>query len=156
MVFLPGRKLRDLLCSSRPYDSRKCIISSCLICPKLPEGTHCATLNPIYKIICNICGDSYVGESSRTLHERLGEHLRYANNPQNNSYKEEALAVHYNQSHNGLKPDLSFELLRTEGNTVIRKIYEALYIYNLKPEMNDKEECKLLERFLVKGQYISV
>ena len=56
--------------------------------------------------------------------------------------------------HPGMVPDLTFELLRTESNTVLRKIYEAYFIFNLKPDINDKEECKLLQRFLVKGSVI--
>ena len=50
-----------------------------------------------------------------------------------------------------MEADLKFEILRTEPNTLLRKIYEAFYIYMHKPEMNDKSECKLLERFLVEG-----
>ena len=111
---------------------------------------------PIYKITCNYCTQIYVGESSRSLHDRLGEHLRYATNPDTASYKEEALAVHYREHHSGLVPDLTFDLLGTETNTILRKIYEALYIFNLKPEMNDKEECKLLQRFLVKGTVVNI
>ena len=150
VVFLPGKKLKDLFCSSRPYDKRKCTISPCRICSKLPDGTECSIMCPIYLINCKLCGQQYVGESCRSLHERLGEHLRYATNPDTPSYKDEALAVHYRQHHPGLVCDLSFELLRTETNTIFRKIYEALYIYNIKPVINDKDECKLVQRFLVK------
>ena len=155
VIFLPGRRLRDLLCSSRPYDGRKCTITNCMICTKLTGNKDCSVLNPVYQIICNHCKEMYIGESSRTAHERLGEHLRYASNPTAESYKEEALAVHYRACHPGLLPDLEFTILRTENKTVLRKIYEALLIYSLKPSINDKEECKLLERFLIKGQYTS-
>ena len=61
------------------------------------------------------------------------------------------MAAHYSKEHLGTPPDLSFRLLGTEPNTVLRKVYEALYIYNQGPELNDKEECKEIERFLVKG-----
>ena len=33
VIFKPGNKLRDLFCSSRPYDKRKCTNNKCIICP---------------------------------------------------------------------------------------------------------------------------
>ena len=59
------------------------------------------------------------------------------------------MAVHYKENHAVQKPDLAFELLGTESNTILRKIYEAQLILSLKPEINDREECVLLQRFLV-------
>ena len=35
-----------------------------------------------------------------------------------------------------------------------RKIFEAMFIFNLKPNINDKAEKKVLERFLVSGDEI--
>ena len=55
------------------------------------------------------------------------------------------------KEHPGISPDLSFRLLGTESNTVLRKVYEALFNLSQEPELNDKEECKELDRFLVKG-----
>ena len=118
VIFTPGKKLRDLFCSSRPHDGAKCTLGNCQICPKLIDGKNCATACPLYKITCNLCDEIYVGESCRTLHDRMGEHLRYANNPSAASYKDEAFAVHYRDNHQGADPSLSFELLGTERNTV--------------------------------------
>ena len=143
--------LRDVFCSSRPYDRRKCTSNSCNICSRLEEGRDCSTMCPIYEITCNLCSKQYVGESSRSLNERLSEHLRLATNPTTESYKEEAMAVHYSKEHPGISPVLSFRLLGKESNTVLRKVYEALFIFSHEPELNDKEECKELDRFLVKG-----
>ncbi len=149
VIFTPGKKLRDLFCSSRPYDKRKCNITNCLICPKLQGGTDCSVIGAVYQVTCKVCDRIYVGESSRSLHDRLGEHLRYARNPNSPSYKDEALAVHYREQHPNTEPDLAFHLLKTERKTVLRLIYEALFIYKLKPEINDKDECKLVKRFLI-------
>ena len=57
------------------------------------------------------------------------------------------MAVHYRQKYSGDRANLKFELITTECNTVLRKIYEAFYIYNQKPEINDKSEVKLVHRF---------
>ena len=103
--------------------------------------------------MCLLCQEQYVGESSRTLHDRLCEHLRFATSPDNNYYNDEALAVHYRQYHQGQIPQLSFKLLNSESNTVSRKIIEAMHIQQLKPQLIDKDECVALavNRFLVKN-----
>ena len=53
--------------------------------------------------------------------------------PNKASYKEQALATHYRECHPGMPPSLSFKLLHTEPNTIMRKIHEALIILNIKP-----------------------
>ena len=142
VVFLPEVKLKDLFCASRPLDKRQCTKTNCQICSRIStERVDCSKVCPIYKITCNLCEQFYVGESSRSLHDRLGEHLRFASNPTGPSYTEETFADHYRVHHPGQSPDLTFELSGLETNTVIRKIYEAHYIFTLRPEINDKEEC---------------
>ena len=106
---------------------------------------------PIYQINCGLCQERYVGESCRTLHDRMSEHLRFATNPTCASYKNEALAIHYSEHHPDKEPELSFELLDSERVTLIRKIKEAMFIYELNPSINDKSECIMLQRFLIKG-----
>ena len=49
-------------------------------------------------------------ESSRTIHDRLSEHLRFANNPI--AYNEEAIAVHYRQKYLGETAKLKYELIK--------------------------------------------
>ena len=142
--------MKELLCSSRPQDKLVCNNDECFICPKFViDKHHCTIMGAVYKVICNMCGKFYVGETSRTLHERLSEHRRYANNPTCRSYKDECLAKHYASCHPGIKADLSFDVLDREMSTVRRKVKEAFYINKMKPDLNDKEECRTVERFLV-------
>ena len=109
----------------------------------------CSIKDIVYKVTCKLCFQFYIGETYREAHDRFSEHRRAANSP--STYPDEALADHYNNFHSKSKADLSFEILETRlSGTVRRKIREAYYIYNLKPEINNKEECKLLERYLVK------
>ena len=81
-------------------------------------------------------------------HERDMDHNRYAANP--GKYPDEALSQHYDTFHPGMSPDLVFSILDKELSTVKRKIKEAFYISNEKPSINKKDECVVLERFLVK------
>ena len=99
---------------------------------------------PIYQITCNLCNELYIGESSRSLHDRLGEHMRFATNSSSPSYKNEAFAAHNGQHQPVQTPDLTFKLMTTERDTILRKVYEAMLIYEYKPSINVKEECKVL------------
>ena len=97
--------------------------------------------------MCKLCFQKYTGESGRSCHERLGEHYRFANNP--DSYPKEALAIHYKNCHPGQKADLLFSLLDRERSVVKRKIKEAYFIISERPEINLRDELTSLERYLV-------
>ena len=47
---------------------------------------------------------------------------------------------------------LKFKLIKTESNTILKKIYEAFYICIEKPIINDKS-VNILHRFLVQGEW---
>ena len=149
VLFTSNNKLRKKLCSSRPYDKHICSINKCMICPHIiTENKDCSVVNVVYRIDCIICEKFYIGETQRTAHERLGEHLRYAKYPNTPSNKSKALAMHYNTEHPGLEPNLKFSILTIEPNTVRRKIYEAMCIQKFNPKLNLKEELKTVLRFL--------
>jgi hypothetical protein len=148
VIFTPGKKLRDIFCCSRPHDKKKCFNNKCSICPRFTDGSDCETVGVVYKVVCNHCHQKYIGETCRSCHERLMEHFRFATSP--STYPEEALSLHYAGRCEGLTPDLSFSILDRETSTVMRKIKEAFYIVNEKPEINLKEECTALERYLIK------
>ena len=62
-------------------------------------------------------------------------------------YLPASCATHYRECHSGMSPSLSFKLLHTESNTIMRMIHEALIISNIKPSMNDKNKCIDIKRF---------
>ena len=98
IIFSPGTKLKDIFCASQPYDKTVCMNNNCAICDNL-EGGNCMVKAPVYQIMCLLCMQHYVGESGRSAHDRLSEHLRYAKHPNCNSFSEEAFAVHYKEQH---------------------------------------------------------
>ena len=148
VTFTPGKKLRDIFCSSRPYDKPQCMRNNCAVCINLEDGC-CATKTPVYLITCILCNQQYVGESGRSVHDRLSEHLRYAKNPTNKSYSEEAFAQHYREHHPNLPPKLRFKIIETEPNVVRRKILEEYYISLIEPKLNNKDKYLDLKRFLI-------
>ena len=152
VIFLPGRKLRNVFCFSRPCDRKKCLNTNCDICPRIiTKGKNCLVKNIVYKVTFNICRHTYIGETSGTAHQRLGEHPRYARHPLIKSNCEKALAVHYIMDHNECDPDLFFDILTIQPNTHRRKIYEAMFIFHFQhqPQINLREELKNIERFLI-------
>ena len=60
------------------------------------------------------------------------------------------MAAHYQQFHDQIEGDISFETLEVNlNNTVRRKVTEAYYINLYKPSINNREECEQLKGFLV-------
>ena len=144
-----------LLCYSVYQGLMQIASVRCNICERLEieDNVDCRITHPVYQITCVLCNQIYSGESSTSLNERLSEHWRFASNPNKPSYKEEALAVYYREHHHNIKLNLKFKLLYytiySVRNTIMRKIHEAFVINNLKPQINDKEECISVKRFLV-------
>ena len=91
-------------------------------------------------MVCNLCGVTYIGETSRPLVTRFQEHYRSTANPTAKSYKNMAFSKHYRDQHPGLKPKLSVKILKKTKGSLQRKITEALYIQELKPDLNGKYE----------------
>ena len=84
----------------------------------------------IYRVMCS-CGDTYVGETGRTLDVRLKEHKRAVRMDNQNN----GIAVHANKTLHAIQWD-SAEVLEQESNWYKRKFKEALHIKNENSPMN--------------------
>ena len=88
-----GTKLKDLITNKSPWRKVYCGRPDCLTCHSFldqPETSpkqykaglgSCYNRNVCYKLTCVSClkkviRTSYVGETSRSLYERVGEHLK--------------------------------------------------------------------------------
>ena len=94
--------------------------------------------------------------TGRTVYDRLSEHYNYSNNPNAKSYKEQTFAKHYLSKHTipgqvtkTKTPDLSFEVLTLESNTLKRKIKEAFLIRSRNPKINEKQELESLKTYMI-------
>ena len=96
----------------------------------------------VYKLTCNTCKLSYIGQTSRRLQQRYKEHTRYMkqNNPQS-SY-----ALHIlNSKHEYGTVDDTMTLLKHINRSTLLLPYEQLYIQTyhhqkqLIPEQHKKE-----------------
>ena len=126
VTFTPGQKIRDIFCCSRPNNKIMYFNKKYQIFPRLTGSIDCTATGIVYKIICKYCNQVYIEDTSRSLHERLMDHSRYANSLTN--YPEEALSIHCTTYHINCKPDLPFCILERVRSTVLRKIREAFHI----------------------------
>ena len=113
IVFKPGSKLRRQFCNSRPHDSWRCVVTNnktCVVGPDTPNNT-CSTKNLVYIITCEHCDKRYIGETERTLHDRMLEHRRAATNPE--KHPNNALAKHYISEHETIAPLLKYRVLKS-------------------------------------------
>ena len=76
----------------------------------------------IYRIPCE-CGQEYIGETSKSIHERIAEHRRSVRRGDTNN----SIAVHVQTTDHIIKWE-NAEVLQREQQKTRRKIKEAMYI----------------------------
>ena len=96
----------------------------------------CQQKGVVYEAKCNLCGDKYIGQTARALHDRAREHITAAKNRTNNS----ALGRHYEERHPADPPSISFKILDRSRDELRLKIKEALAIKTRRPELNRRKE----------------
>ena len=76
-----GTPFGDLLCKKNPWAGKDCSRESCLICEEGKKNPNCKRRNLTYQNTCQLClkdgrSSIYIGESSRSFKERMGDHYR--------------------------------------------------------------------------------
>ena len=111
----------------------------CKFCKLAVTNCVCNTTNIIYKLTC-ICGDEYVGETSKEAQIRANQHLKALmdKKPELSSF-----AKHYITKHNLLSNSLindtnpfTLPILYKCNSYLDRKIREAMFIKQLKSKLN--------------------
>ena len=92
----------------------------------------------VYRVNCNTCNQTYIGETGRTLKVRLKEHHRAVNVSDTNN----GIAVHANE-HDHPVDWSSAKILHKETNFIKRKVVEALHISETKHTMNLDQDLRL-------------
>lgn len=130
-----GRMLKSILCRSDPFANKNCGNDTCAACATGTIG--CKVRDTVYKITCDTCNDTYIGETSRSVGERFNEHLRAYRNKKRSS----VFAQHVEEVHEGVMQPLRLDVLaRCPGDTMKRQVAEAVFIHHEKPPLNAKEE----------------
>jgi hypothetical protein len=107
--------------------------------PKTPNHTQEHNRSGIYKLTCNTCKLSYIGQTSRKLKQRYQEHIRYiGNNDPQSAYVQHILK---NQHKYGPFTD-TMTLLKSEQNSSELIPYEQLYILTYHQNRHYRTKCR--------------
>ena len=143
MVELSGSKLCHLLPSTNPWSGQDCGREKCVTCGQGGERlVECKRRNILYESECTVCNPVdarkekeadlgkrqgvYVGESSRSIHERAFEHDGDYKGQKDDSH----MMKHWLTSHADLDapPAFRFRLVRSFPDALTRQISEAVRI----------------------------
>ena len=100
-----------------------------LVHPKdiVPKGKK---TNVVYRVVCGICGDDYVGETQQPVAKRAHQHTHPAVGRRNS-----AVLDHMGDTAHRMDLD-SFEILEREEDWRRQGIREAIWVRQLRPKLN--------------------
>ena len=90
---------------------------------------------PVYKISCEDCEASYVGETERSLKTRFGEHRRPSS-----TTSEVSRHIHSDNPNHNITLE-NTKILSVEHKWFERGVKEAIHIRALNPSLNRHDEC---------------
>ena len=148
-----GTQLQALLTRSDPWSDEDCTRESCVVCTMPQEKTpNCRQVNLTYRTTCRLClaagnSSSYIGETSRSLGERIGEHVQDSKTNQDKSHIAQHLMTHHMKDweEHGSSMDawklFKVEILKTHTSAFKRQIHEAVSIMLEKGSLlNNRDE----------------
>lgn len=112
----------------------------------LLNNQDCLKSKVVYQVDCS-CQKTYIGMTTRPLHERIAEHRRAINNP--HSYPQNAIGGHALAEHPNDPPQLQVSVISKLSNDLDCHIQEARYISERRPELNRREELTSIRGFLI-------
>ena len=119
----------------RTYFKHSNTLRQLLVHPKDPAGKD-KVVGPVYKISCEDCEATYVGETERSLKARFGKHRRPSS-----TISEVSRHIH-SQHHNIILENT--KILLVEHKWFERGVKEAIHIRALNPSLNrDGGRCNL-------------
>ncbi len=125
-----GTTIRDLA-KRRNHAPQRCCKSKCC-----PAPTICQRTSVVYAGTCTICQQTYVGMTTRKLHDRAREHVAAAKQHMSSS----AFGEHYKNDHPSDVPAITFKIIEHQTDVLRLHIEEALAINRLKPPLNRRQE----------------
>ena len=122
-----GDSIKSMLQKSNPFPTRKCSDPQCMVCSTGGKG-NCRTNNVTYKIVCNICGDVYYGETCRNCYSRGIEHTTDLNKKTENSVLHRHMRDKHSDTDTPVTPDFTMSVIGTHKTAMDRQIAEAVLI----------------------------
>ena len=102
-----------------------------------PAPAICQQSNIVYSATCLLCDKTYIGMTTRHLHDCAREHINKIKNKDGGS----ALGQHYVTDHPDTKePSITFKVLRKNRDLLRLHIEEAMAIKQANPALNRRQE----------------
>ena len=152
-----GMKIRDMLCTSDPWEGTPCLRPKCTTCQvEWGKAGACRARSLVYENICIPCREMkkvtrYIGETCRSLYERGKEHTSDATTLAKKSHWRD----HAKEQHQDYKGPISsmftIQPLKNCRSALARQLREAIEIGRNPPGallLNSKEE---FSRCLIPG-----
>ena len=135
-----GKTMKQMLQKSDPFKKLKCNEDDCVICREGME-VDCRMRGIVYEIECKEegCMKKYIGQTGRSLYERMKEHNMYTEKDRENDNK--PIAKHSFEEHQGKKIKIGVKVVgNMYGKPTKRMIAEAVNIDELleSESMNEK------------------
>jgi len=116
--FYSGRPLKEIF---KPPKERMNCPEDCDTCRIATTPNLCMKKCLIYEILCNICQSKYLGETKRSIGQRIREHLHSTNFS--------AVKHHFTQQHPSSNMDITWRIVHSNlNNDFKRRSIESLYI----------------------------
>ena len=151
-----GITIKSRVQKSNPYGTLGCDDRSCVPCKDgKGGGGDCRKTNVQYRMDCKLCPENnptvYIGETSRNLFTRAGEHLQ--------GYRAKRLGnfitEHQRCAHNGATADFSAKVTNTFRDCMTRLVSEAVSIRRSEVEvLNSKSEWHQPALFSVRNEIV--
>ena len=151
LVERSGKPLSNMF--SKSISSSKCHRSDCTPCSnsQIKGSFMCKVKSVVYEGVCNLCEaefnldkslkhkGKYIGQTSRSLYERCGEHETSYRRMESKSF----MFKHWAVAHSDLTtpPTFSFKVLKCHRDPLSRMVHEAVSIQE-NASMNSKSEHK--------------
>ena len=136
-----GRTVKSMLQKSDPFKKLECSETDCVICR---EGMDidCRRRGIVYEIECKEegCNKKYIGQTGRSIYERIKEHNTY--NERDREDDSKPLAKHSFDEHEGKKVKFNVKVKgNTYGKPSRRMLTEAVCIDDMMmfESMNEKK-----------------
>lgn len=120
VVFVTSQPLKLSLRTQK--ETRMCN-KPCISCRTAKKMGQCQSKNVVYEITCNICQKVYIGETGRTIQQRILQHCK-----QDQSHVRKHMTEHQTKDNNFV-----WRILTKEANKIKRKSLESLYIQKADP-----------------------
>ena len=136
-----GNSMKEMVVRSNPFKRPRC---TCQICNLSEKGeVNCKSRELVYELTCDglkdgeVCGQKYIGETSRSLAERIGEHIGDLRERKEKS----VIWRHFRDEHNEEEHQYGLKVISTApGDPLLRQLTEAIIIEEKKPLLNAKDE----------------